>query len=194
MMDVQIPNYPLSPWERARVRVDKPSIQKCWNTSLFCLHIWPSICGGPLDSWTSHQPSGRFCGGPPLYSANTLYHIGCSGACRLHHGIRRNRSIRLHYRNTRWGLLKRVWASCNLDNRRTVRKEAFRLDIGTEHSLIRHLRPSGVYPAVVGVRNIWWVVNFRSAGGDRVGCRVRYPQCSSPTLTGRTHIGSRPTS
>ncbi len=34
-MDLQIPNYPLSLWERVRVRVYKPSIQKCWNTRLF---------------------------------------------------------------------------------------------------------------------------------------------------------------
>ena len=29
VMDIQIPIYSLSLWERVRVRVDKPSIQRC---------------------------------------------------------------------------------------------------------------------------------------------------------------------
>ena len=36
-MDIQIPIYPLSLWERARVRAIKPSNQRCWNTSMLTL-------------------------------------------------------------------------------------------------------------------------------------------------------------
>ncbi len=40
---------PLSLWERARVKVDKLSIQRCWNTSWYASNQY--LCATSCPSW-----------------------------------------------------------------------------------------------------------------------------------------------